>query len=226
MAIGLIPLASGLTGLVFGFLLFRRAAARGGAHHVVWGIGMLLYAVGGLCEAATTALGWEGWVFRVWYITGAVLSAAWLGQGTVYLLVKRSWVHALTAALAAASVYAAIRVATATLDSSLAIGELTGKAIVTPGVRTLTPFFNVYGTLALVGGAIASAVMFLRKKVLGHRVVGNVLIAVGALMPAVGGSMSRLGVRGLLYVFELVGIALMFVGFLRATLSSGPARER
>ena len=217
MAIAIVPLVSGLLGLVFSALLFRRAAARGGAHHLVWALGMLLYAAGGLSEAVTAAFGWQAWIFRVWYISGAVLAAAWLGQGTVYLLVRRRWVHALTAVLAAASVYAAVRVSLAVLDATLAGGELTGKAIVTGGVRSLTPFFNTYGTLALVGGALYSAVVFLRKKVLGHRVVGNVLIAVGAMLPAVGGSLSRSGVRGLLYAFELAGVVLMFAGFLRAT---------
>ena len=62
--------------------------------------------------------------------------------------------------------------------------ELSGHAIVTPGVRTLTPIFNLYGTVTLVGGALYSAWIFWRKRVLLHRTIGNILIAVGALLPA------------------------------------------
>ncbi len=34
-------------------------------------------------------------VFRLWYLFGAILVAAWLGQGTVYLLVKPRWANIL-----------------------------------------------------------------------------------------------------------------------------------
>jgi hypothetical protein len=84
-------------------------------------------------------------------------------------------------------------------------------------VRTLTPFFNLYGTAFLVGGAVYSAWIFWRKRILLHRVIGNVLIATGALLPAFGGSFSRLGIGGALYISELLGAILLFLGFLRAT---------
>jgi hypothetical protein len=83
-------------------------------------------------------------------------------------------------------------------------------------VRILTPFFNTYGTLTLVGGAAWSAWLFWRKRILLHRAIGNVLIAVGALLPAFGGTFSALGIGGALYLFELLGAVLMFIGFMRA----------
>ena len=189
----ILPLVSGAVSLAF---------TRKGMHHLAWSLGMLLYAAGGLCEAWYGFFGWSAAVFRVWYICGAFLSAAWLGQGTLYLLARRRpWVHALAAAGR----------------------QMTGKVIVSPGVRTLTPIFNVYGTLALVGGAAWSAWLFLRSRGLPHRVVGSVLIAVGALLPALGGSFSRLGLDALLYASELLGALLMFAGFL---LSTRPAQPR
>jgi hypothetical protein len=114
----------------------------------------------------------------------------------------------------------------AAMGGSLHTGsELSGKAIVSGGVRTLTPFFNLYGTALLVGGAIYSAWIFWRKRILLHRVIGNVLIATGALLPAFGGSFSRLGIVGALYISELLGAILMFVGFLRATTSMQPGEQ-
>ncbi len=50
-----------------------------------------------------------------------------------------------------------------------------------------------------------------------HRVVSNILIAVGAILPAFGGTLMRLG--GSLtafYLLELVGIIIIFTGFLRS----------
>jgi vacuolar-type H+-ATPase subunit I/STV1 len=95
--------------------------------------------------------------------------------------------------------------------------EMSGRAIVTSGVRTLTPIFNLYGTVTLVGGALYSAWIFWRKRILLHRVLGNLMIAAGALLPAFGGAFSRFGVGGVLYVSELLGAILLFLGFLRAT---------
>jgi hypothetical protein len=75
-----------------------------------------------------------------------------------------------------------------------------------------------------VGGAIYSAVIFWRKHILFQRMIGNVLIAAGALAPALGGSLIRLGLPDLLYLSELVGVVLMYFGFIYAT--SAPVRER
>jgi hypothetical protein len=37
------------------------------------------------------------------------------------------------------------------------------------------------------------------------------------MLPAFGGAFSRMGLPGALYVGELLGAVLMFIGFLRAT---------
>lgn len=219
----ILPFTSSLVSLVFAFFVLMRYLKRRGMHLLLWTIGLVFYGVGGFCEAYYGAFGWNALIFRLWYLLGAVLVAAWLGQGTVYLLARRTWANALMVVLVVGSVYALVRVFGAELDP-LAMtrgvhtgSEMSGYAIITPGVRLLTPFFNLYGTITLVGGAAWSAWLFWRKRILLHRTIGNVLIAVGALLPAFGGTFSRFGVPGALYLGELVGVVLMFVGFLRAT---------
>lgn len=219
----IIPFISSIVSFVFAVLIFKRYADRRGTHLLIWGIGMVFYGIGGFCEAYFGALGWNPLIFRMWYLFGAILVAAWLGQGTVYMLAKRKWANALTALLIMGSVYATFRVFTAELDptlmtSSIHTGsELSGHAIVTSGIRTLTPIFNLYGTVALVGGAVYSAFIFWRKRILLHRTLGNLLIAVGALAPAFGGAFSRFGIPGALYYGELFGAIMLFAGFIRAT---------
>ena len=52
-------------------------------------------------------------------------------------------------------------------------------------VRLFSPFINIYAFIFLVGGAAWSAVRYARHRENdGRRVWGNVLIAVGALLPA------------------------------------------
>jgi hypothetical protein len=217
-----LPFTSSGLSAVFAFFLFRRYLWRRGPHLLLWGIGMVFYGIGGFCEGYYGAFGWNPLIFRLWYLCGAILVAAWLGQGTVYLLARRRWAHVTMALLALGSLYGAVVVFGAELDpalmtSSLHTGsELSGHAIVTDGIRALTPIFNLYGTVTLVGGALYSAWIFWRKRVLLHRTIGNILIAVGAILPAFGGTFSRMGLPGALYISELLGAILLFVGFLRA----------
>lgn len=218
-----LPFISSLISFVFAYFVFKRYAAKKGAHLMLWGIGMIFYGIGGFCEGFFGAFGWNSLIYRLWYLFGAILVAAWLGQGTVYLLAKAKWAHALMALLIVGSLYGAFKVFTAVLDPTLLTtsvhtgSELSGHAIVTEGVRGLTPIFNLYGTVSLVGGAVYSAWIFFRKRVLLHRTIGNILIAVGAIAPAFGGAFSRMGIPAALYIGELIGAILMFIGFQRAT---------
>ncbi len=218
-----VPFLSSAISIVFAVFVFRRYAKSRKPHLLLWGIGMVFYAIGGFSEGYYGAFGWNPLVFRLWYLFGAILVAAWLGQGTVYLLARRSWANGFMLLLSIGSIYGLIRVFGAELDpglmtSSLHTGsEMSGHAIITPGVRGLTPIFNLYGTVMLVGGAVYSAWIFWRKRVLLHRTLGNILIAAGAMLPAFGGAFSRMGISGALYISELFGAILMFVGFIRAT---------
>ena len=90
----------------------------------------------------------------------------------------------------------------------------------------LTVLLNIYGTMTLVGGAIYSAFLFWRKKVLLNRLIGNILIAAGALMPAIGGTFVQAGLVDWLYVSEFIGVILMYAGFMQATAQQPVAKPR
>ncbi|NOX61267.1 MAG: hypothetical protein GXP42_04885 [Chloroflexi bacterium] len=215
---GVLPLLSSIITFVFAFFVFRRWRHRRRLHLLFWGVGLVFYGIGGAMEAYYGLIGWNPLVYRLWYLFGAVLVAAWLGQGTAFLLMKKRTAWILFWILLVGSIYATFKVFTAELDPTRMIGgELSGHAIITPGVRVLTPFFNLYGVFLLVGGAIYSAWLFWRKRVLLHRTVGNILIAVGALAPAFGGAFQRAGIPYTLYVGEFLGAVLMFLGFMIAT---------
>lgn len=154
-------------------------------------------------------------VYRLWYLIGAIFVAAYLGMGTLYLLARPRTAHIIMGILLVASLYAVFKVFTVSVDLS-AIEHLSGAAM-PQGVRLMTPFFNTFGTVALVGGALYSAWVFWRRRIMPHRVVSNILIAVGAILPAFGGTLMRFGgPLNLFYLFELLGIIIIFTGFLRS----------
>ena len=220
--------------LVFMAYVLQRYWLRRKPHFLFWGLGLAMFGAGSFAEAYL-ALAWNRWIFFTWYFFGAVLNAAWIGHGTVYLLVRKRWVGWLTGALLLGSLAALVlmlqimpRLDPSQFSTSMAISEQYREIMpaITDGatVRLTTPFFNIYGLIALVGGALWSAFLFWRKRVLPNRVVGNALIAAGALSIGFASTLTRLGYGSLLYLGELVAAALMFAGFLVAARPQ-PAEE-
>ncbi len=221
-----LPFISSIIMIAFAADVFRRYGRRPThTHLLVWGIGLTMFGIGSVAEAISSIF-WSPVVFFCWYVFGAALNAGWIGQGTMYLLVRRSWVNVLTAILVIGSVVAGILMLTTPLDAShfspnLPLSEQY-RFIMPQGapVRLTTPFFNIYGLLTLVGGALYSAFLFWRKRILPNRVVGNVLIAAGALSIGFASTLTRLGFGGYLYIGELVAAITMYAGFV---LASQPA---
>jgi hypothetical protein len=188
-----------------------------------WAIGLFLYGLGTLSEVILGLI-FNEFVLKLWYLTGAMLTAAWLGMGTVHLLIRKGMTaQILTGILIAVSVLALILifaapVNAATYDVTRPVSEQYKEVLTRNGlIILLTILLNLYGTITLVGGAIYSAFLFWRKKILVNRMYGNILIAAGALSPALGGTFLRTGLVDFLYLSELIGAILMFLGFLLAT---------
>jgi hypothetical protein len=161
-------------------------------------------------------LGWHAPVFRVWYIVGALLGAAPLAQGTVYLLLPRRVAHTLTVALLTAVAVASVFVLLSPLDlthASVSEGRLTGAVFEWRWVRRFSPFLNMYAAIFLIGGAIWSAVKYRKVEGAQARVTGNVFIAIGTMLPGIGGTATRYGYTEVLYVTELIGLLLVWRGY-------------
>lgn len=210
-----ISLLSTLVALTFAGIVFRQYLARRRPYQLVWSIALVIFGIATAAEFVGNAFGWSPGPYRAWYLCGAMFGVAYLALGTIYLLLPRMWAHIIAALLVLASIYPAYRVLTAAVDmqSALASGTVSGTGF-PADVRLMTPFFNVFGTVVLVGGALYSAYVFWRRHEAGHRVISNVLIAAGALIIAAGGASSRFGIPELLFISELIGIIVMFVGFL------------
>ncbi len=211
----IIPLIAAVVSLIFAVAVLDQYFSRRKPYQLVWAIGLLMYFIGTGAEFWAGAWGLNQAVYRLWYLFGAIFVAAYLGMGTLYLLTPRRVAHIVMVILLVASFYAAFRVFTVSIDLST-LHHLSGSAM-PQGVRLMTPFFNTFGTAALVGGAIYSAWVFWRRRVMPHRVVSNILIVAGALLPALGGTLMRFEVSPtIFYVLELLGIVIIFTGFLRS----------
>lgn len=215
-----LPIATTAVAGVFGAQVLRRWQARGGPHLLWWGAGILVYGLGTLTEAWTTLGGWHPVVFRLWYISGALLGGWPLAQGTAYLLFSRRTADRLTVVFGSVIVVAAACVLLSPLDPSLAEPHrLSGRVLGWQWVRAFSPLINSYSAIVLVGGAVLSAVRYARRGDAPERVAGNALIALGGLLPGIGGSFTRFGHVEVLYVTELAGLLLILAGYRHITRS-------
>src|SRR4030065_1183366 len=196
-----LPILSTLITFLFAAAVFNRFRVRPGSHLLFWSIGLVLYGIGALTEVIMLFT-FNAFALKLWYLSGAMLTAAWLGQGTVNLLVRRRGVTpTLNIVLIIVSLLALVLVLLAPITPTASnynpaqpLSAQDRDILTRSGIVVLlTILLNVYGTFTLVGGAIYSAYIFWRKKVLFNRMVGNGLIAAGALLPAIGGFFIKMG---------------------------------
>ena len=210
-----LPIATTLIAAAFAVVLWARwRERRTGPHLLWWAFGVLVYGAGTVTEASTTLFGWHEGLFRAWYVSGALMGGAPLAQGTAYLLLERRTAHRLAAALVTTIAVASLFALLAPVNYALVEPyRLTGHVFRWPWVRAFSPFINTYALILLVGGAALSAWRFRRKTATCSRFVGNVLIAVGALLPGIGGTATRFGHTEVLYVTELICLSMIYVGY-------------
>jgi hypothetical protein len=81
-----IPAITAALAFVFAILLVDQWRERRHGFQLVWAVGMLCFTVGSGAEALAAVAGWTEPLYRAWYLGGAILTAAWLGLGTAFLL--------------------------------------------------------------------------------------------------------------------------------------------
>jgi hypothetical protein len=210
-----LPIVTTVVAIAFFRVLWLHWRRDPSARYVMWWmIGVGLYGLGTLTEAVTTVFGWSEPVFRAWYVAGALLGGAPLAQGTVYLLLPKRTADRLAVALVTYIAIAAAFVVSAPLLYELAEpNRLSGEVLAWQWVRLFSPLVNLYAVIFLIGGAIWSAWRYWRQGDASSRVLGNILIAVGAILPGIGGGFARAGVVEVLYVAELIGLLLIWAGY-------------
>ena len=215
-----LPILTTLFSAFFSFRIFQHyRQKKSGPHLLWWGFGIAIYALGTLFESLVTLFGWNPVLFRLWYISGALLGGVPLAQGTLYLLLKRKTANLLSSILVPFLIFAAASVLLAPLKeypfgAKILSGRVLGSADGSwTWVRFLSPFVNTYPVIFLIGGAFLSAYRYRKNSQTRHRFYGNLLIAVGAILPGVGGGFSRMGHTEVLYVTEFAGILLIYWGY-------------
>jgi hypothetical protein len=128
---------------------------------------------------------------------------------------KRSTANTLAVIVVSFIVIASVFIAMSPIDMTLVENHrLSGSVLEWQWVRAFSPFVNIYAFIFLVGGAFWSAWQYRSAgPEFRPRYIGNILIAVGALLPGIGGTSARAGYVEVLYVTELLGLILIWFGY-------------
>jgi hypothetical protein len=215
-----VPLAAAVVAFAFTGLLAKRYAEKRRPHELFWIVALAMYGVASLALTIGVASGWSELSFGVYWALGACLNVPFLAAGEVVLLVRRRWVPAVCwLVLVFASAYT-VAVLRAAEMSSAALAEQLPAGRDVFGLSTPAqqlPSYLAYPTyVLLVLGALWSAWRMRGRPELKDRFVGTLLIALGATVVAAGSAFAATGVLAGFIATLVIGITVMFWGFLRA----------
>ena len=210
-------LAAGATlvALAFAMATFERWLDGRRRHELAWSVSLLLFTLGAGCLLVGAANGWNEWVFRLFFLFGAILNVPFLALGTVYLLGGQRRGDACAVAVGLAGAFAAGVLLVAPLRAPVPVDQLPrGQDVFGVLPRVLAAVASGGGAVVVLGGAVWSAWRFRR----GPMLMANLLIATGTLVLSAGGLLNSVLDEMEAFAVTLVaGIAVLFVGFLVAT---------
>ncbi len=209
-----LPILTTILAIVFAIEIYKHYQRRKTTYLLWWTIGVLTFGLGTLAESINTLFGWHEINLKYWYIVGALLGGFPLAQGSVFLLMNKKFARITAILLVALILVAAVCV----IITPLAIPDdydykLTGSVFAWQWVRLFSPFINIYAFLFLVGGAIYSANKYYRQGIREAPFKGNIFIAIGGLLPGIGGTFTRMGYVEMLFITELIGLFLIYYGY-------------
>lgn len=238
--LALLPLSVTIIGAAFAIVILNHYfSSRRRPHELIWAIAFLLFAIAAACQVfADVSGGWSDAVARTYYLTGAILNVGLLGLGTIYLLFPGKVANVALAVVVILALFSIYDVYTVPANSSiLAARQIDWKSYfsVDTTPRWLAAVFSGVGSLVVVAGALWSGIVFWRKRIMMHRMIGVFLLAIGTFTVATGGTIAGLFRNDdYLYPTMALGVIIMFIGYLetvrpapaRTSQSTNPAAER
>src|SRR5437588_6791812 len=212
--INYIPVLTTLLSVFFLSRIVPHYLAKRSPYLLWWTLGVLTFGLGTLTESINAIFGWIEWNTKIWYIVGALLGGYPLAQGTIYLLMKKRFADISTVVCSAVILAAAGCVLLSPIEVPEGFDHrLTGRVFAWQWVRGVSPLLNLYAVVFLFGGAVYSAVKYFATDKGRSRFLGNVLIAIGAFLPGIGGAFTSFGYVEVLYITELIGLIFIYFGY-------------
>ena len=214
------PFSVAVLNAIFATVVWRQFVSRKRPHQLVWTVALLLGCLAAVFYLLFLAFGHNDVLFKLYYIGGALLMAAYLGLGSVYLHAPRTIANWMTGALVVASLIGIVSLMAAGIDpirldaAAATVGPGT-NAIASGPWKAMVALLNSFGALAVIGGAVYSAWVTAKRRAPANFLYANVLIAIGTFVAALAGGFADQGTfAGAFWVVLALGFAILFGGFL------------
>lgn len=214
------PFLVAILNAIFATVVWRQFVNRRRPHQFVWTVALLLGCLAALFYLLFLAFAHNDVLFKLYYICGALLMAAYLGLGSVYLHAPRAAANWTAGILIAGSVMGIVLLMAANVDqirldaAAATVGPGT-NAIASGPWKTLVAILNSFGALAVMGGAAYSAWVTAKRRAPANFLYANVLIALGTFVAALAGGFADQGTfAGAFWVVLALGFVVLFAGFL------------
>ncbi|MCL6599970.1 MAG: hypothetical protein K6T81_14735 [Alicyclobacillus macrosporangiidus] len=204
--------------IVFLWSVFRRYLQHRRLSHLFWSVSLAASAVasfsycGALWGSGEAAEVW----FRLYYILGALWMPAWMGLGSLALVLRPRWVWAMASAVTVAGAAGSVLLSDAPIRPK-ALAALAGQAgtgILAPGawLGVLIPL-NTFGAAAVIGIAVWSAWKTYRREAPVRFLYGNLWLAFGVLVISMAGTSARMGWGDLFWGVMFLGWGITYWGY-------------
>ena len=159
----LLPTLTAFLALAMALALVDQWRERRQPFQIVWAIGMAFYGIAAGCEALAATAGWNDLLYRTWYLTGAVLTAGWLGLGTALLLSKTRFGYAVAISIFLAGLFTLLTQAKYHYEGagSTPILYFIGAGLLALAIAVETYFQNERWPAFMAIGVIAASVLAL-----------------------------------------------------------------
>lgn len=203
-----------LAGMFAAEILQRYINDKSRLHFLWWGIGLIFYATGTLIQSLMGFAGWNEFLYKTWYICSSLMGAAPLAVGTIYFVASRAAGHTgVILVLLTASITTSFVILSPINTAFASADTFNGNALGWQFVRQLPLFLNIAAALVFLYGAVTSMQKLAKDKSHKNRYLGNILIAIGGLLPGSAGFLVTWGHLNALYTVQLLGLMFMWYGY-------------
>jgi hypothetical protein len=219
-----VAVAASLVAVAFALSTFERWLTARRRQELAWTGALAMFAAAAGALAAGAQAGWSSPTFRTFYLFGAIIDVPLLALGTVYLLAGKRTGDVAAWGVSLFAAFAAGVVVTAPFRAPLPTAELVqGSKVFGPLPRVLAATGSAGGALVIFVGAGWSGWRVVRTGAPRRVLWSNAAIAAGTLILSGSGTLNSVfGAMTAFAVTLLIGIAVIFAGFLMAT--AGPGR--
>lgn len=215
------PLVAAIVAFVFAGALLRQFVARRRSYQLLWAISLVMYGTASVAVVVGVLSGWDPFWFGLYWALGAVLNVPFLAGGEVQLLARSRTVDVIVdlVLLFLVGYTLAVLRRAGTDVGALAERLPSGKVVFGDGTAAhrLPQLISIPSYTVLLLGTLWSAWKMRGRPELRDRFYGTLLIALGATVVAGGATFAAFGNLPGFCITLVVGITVMFAGFLRAS---------